>query len=227
MCTLKLDVDVVFQLVGSATKSIPGTAYGVLLGARPSETEMRASEFLQVSRLGDNMAPLQSTLRALCGDSDPVAYFVTVPDHLYLRDDTFQNTCKNCVKNLVEGNCVIDFVFLLTLDPYMLEFGILDFKAFTLDVETKEFIEASVEINSDPYEMKQLLTLLKNTPGVEFLVKPPLPNCNALTETLETYTKLIQEHKNEIIRKVLQDKLTVLRKVRDGILAFLDAQNPL
>ncbi|KAE8303052.1 hypothetical protein GL50803_0011034 [Giardia duodenalis] len=221
MCTLTLDIDVVFQLVGSATKSIPGTAYGVLLGARSSETETRASEFLQVSRLGDNTAPLQSTLRALCGDSDPVAYFVTVPDHLYLRDDTFQNTCKNCVRNLVEGNCVVDFVFLLTLDPYMLEFGILDFKAFTLDAETKEFVEASVEISSDSYEMKQLLTLLRDTPGAEFLVKSPLPNCNALTETLETYKKLMQEHSNKIIKKALQDKLNVLRKVKDSILAFL------
>lgn len=222
MCILKLDIDVVFQLVSSATKSIPGTAYGVLLGARPSETEMRASEFLQISRLGDNVAPLQSTLRAICGDIDPVAYFVSVPDHLYLRDDTFQNTCKNCIKNLVEGNNAIDFVFLLTLDPYMLEFGVLDFKAFTLDTETRDFSEAHVEVSPGPCEMRQLFHLLRDTPGLEFLVKPPLPNCNALTEALKTYKKMIREHDNDTVKKAIQDKLTMLNKVKDNIVAFLD-----
>lgn len=220
---LRLDIDVVFQLVNSATKSIPSTAYGVLLGARLSETEMRASEFLQISRLGDNVAPLQSTLRAVCGDSDPVAYFVSVPDHLYLRDDTFQNTCKNCIKNLVEGNNAIDFVFLLTLDPYMLEFGVLDFQAFTLDTETREFSEAHVRVSPGPCEMRQLLNLLKNTPGLEFLVKPPLPNCSALTEALDSYRRIVREHDNEAVKKAAQDKLDILNKVKSNILTFLDA----
>lgn len=222
-CTLKIDIDVVFQLVSTATKSVPGTAYGVLLGARPSATEMLASEFLQISRLGDNMAPLQSTLRAMCGDSDPVAYFVTVSDHLYLRDDAFQNTCRNCIKNLIEGSCNIDFVVLLTLDPYMLEFGILDFKAFTLDAETREFVEGPVEINPGSCEMKQLFNLLKDTSGLEFLVKPPLPNYNALRETLEIYERMLKEHSNETVKKVLETKLTMLREVKEKIVQFIDA----